>query len=58
MIIVTRVAKAALEKALAENEDLDGNVVPSEPPVLVDSTANLRQPLIIKVDTPQESHQT
>lgn len=53
MIIVTRVAKSALETALAENE------VPTSPelPVAADSTTDLRQPLVIKVDSPQENQE-
>ncbi|XP_042030500.1 TVP38/TMEM64 family membrane protein slr0305-like [Salvia splendens] len=48
MVIVTRVAKAALEKALAENEDMDGSD-PVSPDLPVEG--NLRQPLIVKVDS-------
>lgn len=48
MVIVTRVAKTALEKALAENEDMDGSdPVSRNLPV----EGNLRQPLIVKVDS-------
>ncbi|KAL1536257.1 TVP38/TMEM64 family membrane protein-like protein [Salvia divinorum] len=49
MVIVTRVAKTALEKALAENEDMDGSD-PASPDLQVEE--NLRQPLIVKVDSP------
>ncbi|XP_057805962.1 uncharacterized protein LOC131020928 [Salvia miltiorrhiza] len=58
MVIVTRVAKAALEKALAENEDSD-----REPRLAgtyrwqAGSTENLRQPLIVKVDSPQDNQE-
>ncbi|KAG6393005.1 hypothetical protein SASPL_147235 [Salvia splendens] len=41
-------AKAALEKALAENEDMDGSD-PVSPDLPVEG--NLRQPLIVKVDS-------
>lgn len=53
MIIVTRVAKSALEKALAENED--GSPASPELPVASDPMTDLRRPLVIKVDIPQEN---
>lgn len=55
MIIVTRVAKSALEKALAENEDAEGDPATPELPVAADSTTNLHQPLLIKVDSPPDN---
>lgn len=57
MIIVTRVAKSALETALAENEDADGGPTSPELPVAADSTSDLRRPLVIKVDSPQENQE-
>lgn len=54
MICVTRVAKAALEKALAENEDLDITTPPELP--VSDTPGHLNQPLIIKID-PSEDHE-
>ncbi|CAI9776296.1 unnamed protein product [Fraxinus pennsylvanica] len=56
IICVTRVAKAALEKALAENEDDDYDIASSQLPILADSAVNLHDPLIIKIDTPQDHH--
>ena len=47
MIIVTRVAKTALDKALAENEDLEGNFIPQEPSIVAD---DLHHPLLVKVN--------
>ncbi|MBA0879427.1 hypothetical protein Goshw_013304, partial [Gossypium schwendimanii] len=49
MICVTKVAKTALDKALAESEDVD-STVGSSPELPVDSEApvDLQQPLIIK----------
>ncbi|KAL3812700.1 hypothetical protein ACJIZ3_013968 [Penstemon smallii] len=58
MLCVTRVAKAALEKALAENEDLDGDILsPDLPITMAESAVNLNEPLIIKIDTPQDGHE-
>lgn len=57
IICVTRVAKAALEKALAENEDIDDIFPIPELPTVVDSAARLDQPLIIKIDSAQDNHE-
>ncbi|BBG93297.1 SNARE associated Golgi protein family [Prunus dulcis] len=56
MICVTRVAKAALEKALAENEDIDINATP-ELPVVAEVPAHLNQPLLIKIDPSEDNHE-
>ncbi|KAM7277799.1 hypothetical protein ACFE04_004933 [Oxalis oulophora] len=58
MICVTKVAKDALEKALAENEDIDG--LESSPPELllvVEAPEDLHQPLLIKIDTWEDDHE-
>ncbi|KAL7081036.1 hypothetical protein ACP275_14G014800 [Erythranthe tilingii] len=54
MIYVTRVARTALEKALAENrnEGVDADLAPPE----IDSSVNLNQPLIGTMDNPREDH--
>ncbi|KAM3323741.1 TVP38/TMEM64 family membrane protein [Capsicum chacoense] len=57
IICVTRVAKAALEKALAENEDIDDILSIPELPTVADSAARLDQPLIIKIDSAQDNHE-
>ncbi|KAL2459189.1 SNARE associated Golgi protein family [Forsythia ovata] len=57
IICVTRVAKAALEKALAENEDIDDDIASPQLPVLADSAVNIHEPLIVKIDTPQDHHE-
>ncbi|KAG4129053.1 hypothetical protein ERO13_D09G053600v2 [Gossypium hirsutum] len=50
MICVTRVAKSALDKALAENEDID-SIVGSPPlPIVGEAPTDFHQPLIIKID--------
>ena len=49
VIIVTRVAKTALDKALAENDDIEGDIISQEPSVVV-ADNDLQHPLLIKVD--------
>lgn len=50
MICVTRVAKSALDKALAENEDID-SILGSPPlPIVGEAPTDFHQPLIIKID--------
>lgn len=50
MVCVTKVAKAALEKALAEN---DGPHLPT----VSDAPADLVQPLVIKIDPSVDAHE-
>ncbi|KAB1214252.1 hypothetical protein CJ030_MR5G023165 [Morella rubra] len=57
MICVTKVAKAALEKSLAENEDIDAMLPSAQLPVVAEPTVDLNQPLIIKIDPSQEHHE-
>ncbi|VFQ79822.1 unnamed protein product [Cuscuta campestris] len=63
IICVTRVAKAALEKALAENEDVDDILESPQLPIVAAAaaaapSANLNQPLIIKIDpAAQDTHE-
>ncbi|PIN00227.1 hypothetical protein CDL12_27269 [Handroanthus impetiginosus] len=57
IICVMRVAKAALEKALAENEDIDGDFLSPELPITADPAVNLHDPLIIKIDTLKDNHE-
>lgn len=56
MICVTKVAKTALDKALAESDDVDG-IVGSSPelPVVSEEPVDLQQPLIIKVESGDNS---
>lgn len=54
MICVTRVAKKALEKALAENEDLEGIDPLPQLPIVGDPPGHLNEPLIIRVDPSQD----
>ncbi|KAF6145278.1 hypothetical protein GIB67_041473 [Kingdonia uniflora] len=59
MMYITKVAKASLEKALAENGDLEGSLSSSRLPIVADqSSFDLHQPLIVKVeDPPRENHE-
>ncbi|XP_030548159.1 TVP38/TMEM64 family membrane protein slr0305 [Rhodamnia argentea] len=57
MFCVTRVAKSALEKALAENEDLDGVLATSQLPIVAEPAADLNQALIIKIEPSEENHE-
>lgn len=58
LICVTRVAKAALDKALAETgESLDGDAMSQSLPVISTPSVNLHEPLIIKIDTNQDNHE-
>ncbi|CAN6726298.1 hypothetical protein ACFX13_012645 [Malus domestica] len=57
MICVTRVAKAALEKALAENEDIDNIDIIPELPVVSETPVDLDQPLLIKIDASDDHHE-
>lgn len=58
MICVTRVAKAALDKALAENGDhLDGDSMSQSLPVKSSPCVNLHEPLIIKIDMNEDNHE-
>ncbi|GMP56587.1 hypothetical protein CsSME_00021013 [Camellia sinensis var. sinensis] len=55
LICVTKVAKDALERALAENEDIDSIAASPELPVVADPTADLHQPLMITIN--QDDHE-
>ncbi|KAL6532663.1 hypothetical protein OROHE_014085 [Orobanche hederae] len=55
LICVTKVAKSAFDKALAEYKDIDDDVV-SEEPTERDHGVDLQQPLLIKIDS-SDSHQ-
>ncbi|KEH36765.1 putative SNARE associated golgi family protein [Medicago truncatula] len=57
MICVTKVAKSALDKALAENEDIDGVTSSPELPIVAEPPSDLNQPLIIKIDSTEDNHE-
>ncbi|KNA15424.1 hypothetical protein SOVF_098400 [Spinacia oleracea] len=54
MICVTKVAKSALEKALAENENED-DLSCSELPISGEQLGDLQQPLIVKTDSSMDN---
>ncbi|CAN1129479.1 TVP38/TMEM64 family membrane protein slr0305 [Linum perenne] len=51
IVTVTKVAKSALDKALAETEEMDGLMSSPELPAVADPSSELNQPLIIKIDS-------
>ncbi|KAJ0092526.1 hypothetical protein Patl1_25455 [Pistacia atlantica] len=57
MVCVTKVAKSALEKALAENEDIDGVFGSPQLPIVGETPVDLNQPLIIKIDHVDDNHE-
>lgn len=57
MVCVTKVAKAALDKALAENEDIDAILCSPELPIMAEQPVDLNQPLIIKIEGNDDSHE-
>lgn len=62
MVCVTKVAKAALEKALAENDDIDSITGSPQLPIMAEPPVDLHQPLIIKIEDAhaqesQENHE-
>lgn len=58
LICVTRVAKAALDKALAENgECIDEEIMSQSLPIKSSPSVNLHEPLIIKIDSNQDNHE-
>lgn len=54
IICITRIAKAALDKALTENEVYD-DIASARLPVVADAAVDLKQPLIIMIN-PAEDH--
>ncbi|KAL9662836.1 hypothetical protein QQ045_027671 [Rhodiola kirilowii] len=59
IICIMKVAKASLDKALAENAELEGSFAPSGLPILSESPQlDLQKPLIIKIDSTSDDHQS
>lgn len=54
---VTKVAKSALDKTLAENEDVDFILASSQLPIVADTLVNLNQPLVIKIEPYEDEHE-
>lgn len=55
MVYITKVAKASLDKALAENGDIEG-IFGSEPrlPIVAEPPLDIQKPFIIKIDSPRD----
>ncbi|GMY16633.1 TVP38/TMEM64 family membrane protein slr0305-like isoform X2 [Fagus crenata] len=56
-VYITKVAKASLDKALAENNEIEGILTPSMPPVIAESPLDLHRPLIIKIEPLREDNE-
>ncbi|KAL6968348.1 hypothetical protein U1Q18_034150 [Sarracenia purpurea var. burkii] len=52
MVYTTKVAKASLDKALAENADIEGILGSPQLPIIAEQRLDLEKPLIIKIDPP------
>lgn len=57
MVCVTKVAKSALDKALAENPGIADILTSPGLPVVADPRSVLHQPLIIKIDSAGDDHE-
>ncbi|KAI0530804.1 hypothetical protein KFK09_000352 [Dendrobium nobile] len=57
MVCVTKVAKSSLEKALAENPDVENLLVSPQLPIASCPAVDLHKPLIIKVDPSNDDHE-
>lgn len=57
MVYITKVAKASLDKALAENSDIEG-IFGSQPrlPIVAEPPLDIQKPFIIKIDSPGDHH--
>ena len=54
MVYTTKVAKASLDKALAENADIDGILASPVLPIVQEPPLDLQTPLIVKIDPPSD----
>ena len=58
LVCITKIAKASLDKALAENAEVEGIISPSVLPIVSNSNAlDLQKPLVVKIDPPEERHE-
>lgn len=57
LVCVTKVAKSALEKALAEDVDIDGVLGSPQLPIVGETPVDLNQPLLIKVENVDDNHE-
>ncbi|XP_057474314.1 uncharacterized protein LOC130762602 [Actinidia eriantha] len=56
MVYTTKVAKASLDKALAENADIDSILASAVLPIVQEPPLDLQTPLIVKIDPPSDHH--
>lgn len=56
IVYITRVAKASLEKALAENAEIEGILASPGLPIVAEPPMDLHKPLIIRIDPSTEDH--
>ncbi|KAH7517193.1 hypothetical protein FEM48_Zijuj09G0036600 [Ziziphus jujuba var. spinosa] len=57
MVCITKVAKNSLEKALAENAEIESIISPSMLPIVADSPSDLHKPLIVSIDSLEDDHE-
>lgn len=57
MVFTTKVAKASLDKALAENGDIEGILGSPRLPIVAEPPVDLQKPLIIKIDSLEDHHE-
>ncbi|PON63904.1 Transmembrane protein [Trema orientale] len=57
LVCITKVAKASLEKALADNGEVEGILSPPTLPIVSNPSLDLQNPLIIKIDPLDEHHE-
>ncbi|XP_059660519.1 uncharacterized protein LOC132306927 [Cornus florida] len=56
MVYITKVAKASLDKALAENADLEGILGSPGLPIVAEPPPDFEKPLLIKIDPSGDDH--
>ena len=57
MVSITKVAKASLDKALADNAEVEDILISPTLPIVAEPPMDLHKPLTIQID-PSEHHQT
>ncbi|XWS76434.1 hypothetical protein CRYUN_Cryun01aG0175900 [Craigia yunnanensis] len=57
IVCITKVAKASLDKALAENAKMERIFAPSMLPIVADSSLDIQKTLIIRVDSSRDENE-
>ena len=57
IVCITKVAKASLDKALAENAKMERIFAPSMLPIEADSSLDIQNPLILGIDWSREENE-